>query len=71
MVNEKELRKVLPKIFTVGDPRYKNLHSEYVTKKRKLERIARRHPSKLSGIVKKAARALDEIGKALNEDIEW
>ena len=71
MVNKKELRKVLPKIFTEGDPRYKNRNSEYQSKKRKLRRLERRRGGTFTFYMNRVARVLREMEKALNEDIEW
>ena len=71
MVNKKKLRKLLPTIFTEGDPRYKNRQSEYQSKKRKLRQLERKRMGFFAFQMNRAAKVFREIEKALNEDIEW
>ena len=74
MVDEKKIKKLLPKILTVGDPRYSNRHSEYVAKEAKLRRLQRNNKSWqiwLDNQIRQAKRAFDVIEKALQEGLEW
>ena len=72
VVDEKKLRKVLPKIFLNNDPRYKNPLYEYQSKKRKLRRIERRKAPLFNFYFQKIVKAFNDFEKALKEmDFEF
>jgi len=72
MVDEKKLRKVLPKVLLNNDPRYSRPLYEYQSKKRKLRRIEKKRASMFNFYFRKIVKAFDEFEKALKEtDFEF
>lgn len=70
MVDEKKVRKVLPKIFVNGDPRYRKPLYEYQSKERKLRRIERRKKVGFNFRFRKIVKAFDDLERWLN-DLEF
>ena len=66
-MKEKEVRRVLPKLFVNGDPRYSNPLYEYQSKKRKLRKIERRRPSIFHYHIRKIVKAVNDFERALRE----
>lgn len=67
MVDEEKIRKVLPKIFVNGDPRYSKALYEYQSKARKLRRIERKKPVVFNYYFGKLKQAVNNFERALKE----